>query len=129
MSFSTQNGKRLRAERERLGMSQEAFGEAAGVSRAMLSRYERGVAEPGASVLMGLMSVGVDIAYVLGSDTATAIEYKNTRELTPEQSALLDNYENADEEGRDAARRVLVALSKSKATKTVSYTHLRAHET
>jgi len=117
VSFSTQNGKRLRAERERLGMSQEAFGEAAGVSRAMLSRYERGVAEPGASVLMGLMSVGVDIAYVLGSDTATAIEYKNTRELTPEQSALLDNYENADEEGRDAARRVLVALSKSKATK------------
>lgn len=40
-----------------------------------------------------------------------------TREVTHEQAALLDNYENADEEGRDAARRVLVALSKSKASK------------
>ncbi|MEJ2800896.1 helix-turn-helix transcriptional regulator [Comamonadaceae bacterium PP-2] len=39
------------------------------------------------------------------------------REVTPEQAALLDNYENADEEGRDAARRVLVALSKSKTSK------------
>ena len=39
------------------------------------------------------------------------------RPVTREQAALLDNYENADDEGRDAARRVLVALSKSKATK------------
>jgi len=39
------------------------------------------------------------------------------RPVTREQAALLDNYENADDEGRDAARRVLVALSKSKAAK------------
>ncbi|RDI20711.1 helix-turn-helix protein [Pseudacidovorax intermedius] len=116
-SFSARNGAILRAERERLGHSQESFAELLGVSRGMLSRYERGVAEPGASVLMHLMATGADVAAVLGGRPAAPAEHASARTLTAEQEALLDNYENADEEGRAAARRVLSSLAQSNAAR------------
>ncbi len=115
--FDAQSGARLKAERERLGFSQESFADAVGVSRGMLSRYERGVAEPGASVLMSLMAAGVDVTVVLGGLSKNPSEHSSARVLTPEQEALLDNYEHSDEEGRAAARRLLSALAVSSAVR------------
>lgn len=80
--------------------------ELVGIQRAMLSRYERGLVEPGAGVLMKLAAAGVDVSFVLfGARQAAA------RTLTPEEAALLDNYNAADERGRAAARGVLDALA------------------
>lgn len=75
----------------------------------MLSRYERGLVEPGAGVLMRMAGAGVDINFVLFGARASA-----ARTLTPEEAALLDNYSAADERGRAAARGVLDALAQSK---------------
>lgn len=89
----------------------------------MLSRYERGIAEPGAGVLMKLASAGIDVGFVLfGARTASApstgdkstaltAEEPMARYVTREEAALLDNYEAADERGRAAARSVLDALA------------------
>jgi len=116
-SFDAHNGALLRTEREKLGHTQESFAQLLGVTRAMLSRYERGVAEPGASVLMKLMAAGVDVAAVLGGRPAAPAEHSGARTLTAEQEALLDNYENADEDGRATARRVLSSLAQSNAAR------------
>ena len=106
MSFDAHCGDRLRQERDRLGQSQQGLAELIGVQRAMLSRYERGLVEPGAGVLMRLAGAGVDVSFVLfGARSADA------RTLTPEEAALLDNYNAADERGRAAARSVLDALA------------------
>ena len=106
MSFDAQCGDRLRQERDRLGHSQQGLADLVDIQRAMLSRYERGLVEPGASVLMRLANAGVDVSYVLfGAHAAAA------RHLTPEETALLDNYNAADERGRAAARSVLDALA------------------
>ncbi|XXQ53559.1 helix-turn-helix domain-containing protein [Xenophilus aerolatus] len=115
--FDAQCGERLRQERDRLGLSQQALADLIGVQRAMLSRYERGVAEPGASALMKLAGAGINVSFVLfGAQVATGNDSgTTTRVLTPEQAALLDNYEAADERGRAAARGVLDALAKQKA--------------
>lgn len=108
MPFDALCGGRLREERERLGLSQQAVADLITVQRAMVSRYERGVAEPGASVLMKLAGAGIDVSYVLfGARTPAVIESA----LTPEKKALLENYDAADEEGRAAARRVLSSLA------------------
>jgi transcriptional regulator with XRE-family HTH domain len=126
--FDAQCGERLRAERDRIGLSQQGVADQIGVQRAMLSRYERGIAEPGAGVLMKLASAGIDIAFVLfgaraaqvsskGAESRAATDADGTvqRYVTREEAALLDNYEASDEQGRAAARSVLDALAKQKA--------------
>lgn len=65
MSSNSLFGGRLKEERSRLDFSQGALAEAAGVSREMLGKYERGAADPGASVLVALAAVGLDVGYVL----------------------------------------------------------------
>lgn len=108
MTFGAHVGERLREERDRLGMSQQDLSDLAAIRREMLSRYERGAAEPGAGVLMSLAGVGVDILYVLTGGRTP----KGASALAPDESALLDDYKRADEGGKAAARTVLSALAR-----------------
>lgn len=65
MNFNSLFGERLKAERARNGHTQATLAENANISREMLGKYERGIAEPGAGVLMNLASAGVDVNFVL----------------------------------------------------------------
>lgn len=58
-------GTRLKSERTRLEMSQEAFSKAAGVSKRALIEWEKGATFPSAGVLEALSGIGVDILYVV----------------------------------------------------------------
>lgn len=123
---------RLVEERKRLGLNQVKFAALGGVTKHTQINYESGLRNPDSLYLSAIAGHGVDVGYLLtgvrapvsvidtlvkGPTVSQKVEDPIVRELTREQAALLDNYENADEEGRDAARRVLVALSKSKASK------------
>lgn len=102
-------GSRLKEERERLGLSQAALAEAAGVSKRSVAAWEGGESMPGADDIAQLVAHGIDALYVIaGSKTPQA-----SASLSPEESALVDNYKHSDEEGRAAARRVLSSLAKS----------------
>lgn len=134
-------GDRLVEERKRLGLSQEAFGALGGVSKFSQLAYEKGTRKPDSDYLEAIAMHDVDVAYVLtghralmagyvppasvrytppaGSqalvvEEALKTEGTVTRELTPEEAALLDNYNAADEKGRAAARGVLDALAQPK---------------
>lgn len=65
MNFNSLLGERLKAERSRCGHTQATLAENANISREMLGKYERGIAEPGAGVLMSLAGAGVDVNFVL----------------------------------------------------------------
>lgn len=65
MNINSLFGERLKAERQRGGFTQAALADEAKISREMLGKYERGLAEPGAGVLMNLASAGVDVNFVL----------------------------------------------------------------
>lgn len=67
MDLDAQLGPRLREERKRLGLSQQAAADAAGVRREMWAKYEGG-AEPGAKALSGMARCGIDIRYLLTGD-------------------------------------------------------------
>lgn len=58
-------GVRLRAERERLSLSQDAFAKKAGVHRRTQVNYEADERKPDAAYLAAIAGFGVDIAYVV----------------------------------------------------------------
>lgn len=83
-------GVRLREERERLGLTQEAFCAAASASRRTLVDWEKGVSSPTAVQLSALSAIGVDVLYVV-----TGSRLAGAPSLTPEESALLDNFRHS----------------------------------
>lgn len=119
---------RLREERKRLGLSQEALAELGGVKLNAQSNYETGKRAPDADYLTRVAAHGVDVAFLfsgqrmLAGRGAPANDERQPaatgetvmRVVTREEASLLDNYEAADERGRAAARSVLDALAQPK---------------
>jgi transcriptional regulator with XRE-family HTH domain len=120
---------RLREERKRLGLSQEALAELGGVKLNAQSNYETGKRAPDSDYLARVAAHGVDVAYLFSGQrmpvarAASANDEQSPstgsgdtvmRAVTREEAALLDNYEAADERGRAAARGVLDALAQPK---------------
>lgn len=56
---------RIKEARARLGLSQQKFGDAMGVSQRTISDYEAGRTLPGAAELAMLAGLGIDIAWLL----------------------------------------------------------------
>lgn len=98
---------RLTAERKRVQLRQIEMADLCGVGRATQVRYESGQSSPPADYLLKAATLGIDIAYVL-----TGKREAELSPLTPEETALLDNYRNASAEGQAAARAVLNAVEK-----------------
>lgn len=65
-------GERLRNERERLGLNQEAFAALAGAHRKSQGNYEKGDRLPDAGYLSAIAAVGVDVLYILTGRTPDA---------------------------------------------------------
>jgi len=76
-------GVRLKGERERLKMSQTAFGDIGGVGKTTVIAWERGTAFPNAAFLEAAATFGVDVAYVV-----TGNRMENTA-VTPMELAYL----------------------------------------
>ena len=107
-------GERLREERVRLGPSQEAFGEMAGVGKQAQLRYEKGERHPDTLYMAALAKIGVDVLYVLtGQRSNTA--------LTTEERLLLERYRESPQPLRDAALRVLLGAELSSGGATQNF--------
>lgn len=91
-------GARLREERERLGMTQQALGEATGKNKQTQLRYETGQNSPTTAYLISASRQGVDAGYVLTG-------YRN--QLHQDEKELLARYRAASRELRRAAVAVL----------------------
>lgn len=75
-------GRRLKEERERLGLSQAAFAKACGVGRTAQFNYEREERSPSSEYLDAADKLGADSAYIMtgtkrGDDWAYARAYKD----------------------------------------------------
>src|SRR5450830_934058 len=85
-------GDRLRQERTRLGLTQEAFAAIGGVKKLAQINYEQGKTYPDAGYLIALSGVGVDVGYVmLGVPTSDA--------LSEDENELLVGYRGLDLRG------------------------------
>jgi hypothetical protein len=71
----------------------------------MWARYEAG-AEPGANALSALAAAGADVLYILTGERSGSASA-----LKPDEAALLDNYRNSPESGREAVRKTAFAFA------------------
>lgn len=91
-------GARLRAERERVGLTQDEMGNRAGKNKQTQLRYENGLNSPTAAYLHDVAALGVDIGYVVtGFPT----------ELHDDEALVLARFRAASAELRRAALSVL----------------------
>lgn len=101
-------GDRLREERERLGLSQAAFGELAGVKKNAQFNYEAGNRSPDGQYLSAVAKHGVDVLYVVtgqrtpGHDLIQAVRTKYGPHLA--LAELAENIERIEEAEAAAGR-------------------------
>lgn len=104
-------GERLRAERDRLGLNQEAFGALGGVNRNSQANYEKGIRSPDSDYLSAIAAAGVDVMYILtGQRMPRPVEGLSERE-----AVVLDNFRSLPEEDRASVQRLTNALAESAA--------------
>ena len=100
-------GPRLREERERLGLTQRAFGEIGGVEPNAQGKYESGERTPRVDYLAALANRGVDALYVLsGVHTPTLLA-----SLTLEEDRLLGTFRRLSEADQTAMWHLLNRLA------------------
>lgn len=83
-------GIRLKEERQRLALTQQALAEAGGVSKRAQLNYEQGEQLPGAGYLAGVTAAGVDVVYVLSGEHGS-----DGTGVSAEEMLLLAAYRNA----------------------------------
>jgi len=93
---------RLREERKRLGLTQEAFGAAGGVQKGAVINYEKGERTPDATFLAGIAAAGADLLYIV-TGTPTP---RGASSYSPQELGLLESYAKADDAGRAAVEGV-----------------------
>lgn len=101
---------RLKAERERLGFSQTAFGKIGGAGKTTVIAWERGTAFPNAYFLAQVSLMGVDVQYVITGSR----DYEPPEALTAEEQVLLERYRAASREVRNAAMGALLGTQTSR---------------
>ena len=100
-------GSRLRQERERLGLSQKAFGVIGGVEANAQGKYENGDRAHKADYLSRVAERGVDVLYVLtGTPTPTLVD-----NLSQIEEKVLVSYRVLQKEDQDAIRRLTTTLA------------------
>lgn len=104
-------GERLRAERDRLGLSQEDFGRAGGVNRNSQANYEKGIRTPDAAYLAAVAAAGVDVLYVLTGQRTPSRE----EGLSVKEEKVLQNFRSLSEGDQAAIQRLTHALKESPA--------------
>lgn len=77
-------GARLREERIRLDLSQQALGALGGIETNAQGSYERGKRSPNSTYLSHVASAGVDVLYVI-----TGVRKSSSSALSPTQDKLL----------------------------------------
>lgn len=89
-------GSRIREERERLKLTQRAFGEIGGVEPNAQGKYESGERWPKADYLAAVADHGVDVLYVLTGERAT----QPADRLAEPEARLLASYRAMPETAR-----------------------------
>ncbi|MGB9669934.1 MAG: helix-turn-helix domain-containing protein [Halothiobacillaceae bacterium] len=102
-------GERLRAERDRLGLNQEAFGALGGVNRNSQANYEKGSRTPDADYLASISESGVDVLFVVTGVRKPVSEGS----LTEGEAEVLEHYRTMSEPDREAVKRMTSALASS----------------
>lgn len=93
---------RLKEEREKLGLTQQAFGEALGTTKKSQYGYEKGTGYPKADYLIAASDLGVDVLYVLTG--------KRTANNPEDFERLLNTYNSLSSTGKLTVEKIVSAI-------------------
>lgn len=111
-----EQGARLRAERLRLGLSQEALGALADVSKKSVINYEQGERSPDGRFFAAIAAAGADVLYILTGRRSQAV---TEVQLLPEgDRILLDNFHAAPPQVQAGIKTTLGAFASAGAGAT-----------
>ncbi|WP_127959989.1 helix-turn-helix domain-containing protein [Serratia microhaemolytica] len=106
-------GERIKEERERIGLSQMAFGEMGGVKKLAQLKYEKGERAPDTTYLSAIAKIGADVQFIV-----TGV--RSTTALTKDEEELLNSYRAAPIALKAAALAALTAGNSASSHITVS---------
>ena len=109
--------ERLRTERERLELSQQALAEKCGVTARSQRNYESGERNPDSAYLAAIAAAGADVLYILtgqrsGAAAAAPVAAEPTAQLSRRALAVAQNYEATSEEGKKIIEAAAFAAAK-----------------
>ena len=111
-------GKRLREERERLGLSQPAFAAVAGTTKQTLFSWETGKTAPDGFQLEALATAGADVLYILtGQRAGGASAPPPPRAVSEGDRILLDNFHAAPAQVQAGVKTALGAFASAGGTR------------
>ena len=98
-------GARIREERNRMALSQEAFGAIPGVTKQAQIKYEKDERHPDTLYLAAIAAAGADVLYILtgqrsGVAAAAPVAAEPAAQLSRRALAVAQNYEATSEEGK-----------------------------
>lgn len=103
-------GERLREERLRLGLTQDAFGAVGGVKKLAQISYEQDKRYPDVGYMIALAAIGVDVGYVM-------LAKPSAEALAQDESELLAGYRGLDIRGKAGVLGMIDGMSTSPAAK------------
>ncbi|WP_300434748.1 helix-turn-helix transcriptional regulator [Zoogloea sp.] len=103
-------GKRLRAERTRLGFNIRDFAEKGGVGSGTQSRYENDQGVPDSDYLNRVSELGAEIFWIMrGSEEDEVARDKRVAAYSPEIREMVANYERCPPEIQQSLRTIAAA--------------------
>ncbi|WP_454563038.1 helix-turn-helix domain-containing protein [Pseudomonas sp. AIG] len=100
-------GERLREERTRLGLNQDAFAQQGGITRNTQGSYEKGERNPDSAYLTAVARAGVDVLYVL-----TGVRLSPAaNELDAAENQLIQQLRTLSEHDQKAVHRIVGAMA------------------
>lgn len=98
-------GKRLRAERTRLGFNIRDFAEKGGVGSGTQSRYENDQGVPDSDYLNRVSELGAEIFWIMrGSEEDAEARDKRAATFPPDVREMLENYEQCPPDVKQSLR-------------------------
>ena len=110
-------GARIREERNRMALSQEAFGAIPGVTKQAQIKYEKDERHPDTLYLAAIAAAGADVLYILtgqrsGVAAAAPVAAEPAAQLSRRALAVAQNYEATSEEGKKIIEAAAFAAAK-----------------
>lgn len=108
-------GNRLKEQRKKLGFTQAQAAEKAGIERETWGKYERGVFMPSGDVLISFLSMGINVSDLFAIEETFKLPENSTSELNKEETELLTQFRQLNQDGKTAIFSMLSALLPKKA--------------
>ena len=111
-------GARIREERNRMALSQEAFGAIPGVTKQAQIKYEKDERHPDTLYLAAIAAAGADVLYILtgqrsgAAAAAPVVAEPPAAQLSRRALAVAQNYEATSEEGKKIIEAAAFAAAK-----------------